>query len=71
MACSERNEFLEQLETAEAETYKEVLGIIDQVYNKHIFDSNDLTDEEKDAIINFSDDITDKLRKLKEEMAGE
>lgn len=44
-----------------AEAYKEVLGIIDQVYNKHIFDSNDFTDEEKDAIINFSDDITNKL----------
>lgn len=75
VACSERNEFLEQLETAEIKAYKEciekVSKIITEFYNKHVFGSNDLTDEEKDAIINFSDDITDKLRKLKEEMAGE
>ncbi len=53
-----------------AETYKEVLNIIDQVYNKHIFGSNDLTDEEKDAIINFSDDITYKLDNILKELVG-
>ncbi len=59
-----------KLTDAKAEAYKEVLGIIDQVYNKHIFGNNDLEAEEKDAIINFSDDITYKLNNFLNELEG-
>ena len=45
--------------------------IITEIYNKHIFGNNDLVDEEKDAIINFSDDITYKIDNLVKEMAGD
>ena len=58
-----------------AEAYKEVLAkvneIITEIYNKHIFGSNDLTDEEKDAIINFSDDVTYRLDNPLKELVGE
>ncbi len=63
------------IELVKAEAYKECIEkvgeIITEIYNKHIFGSNDLTDEEKDAIINFSDDITEKIRKLIEERTVE
>lgn len=58
------------MKNQKAKTYKEVLDIIDQVYNKHIFGYNDLEAEEKDAIINFSDDITSGLEKLLKETVG-
>lgn len=41
---------------------------ITKIYNKHIFGDNDLNDEEKDAIINFSDDISTMLEKLQKEI---
>ena len=58
-----------------AEAYKECVGkvsnIITEIYNKHIFGSNDLEAEEKDAIINFSDDVTYKVDNLLKEMIGD
>lgn len=58
--------------TAKSESVKEfaekVNKIITEIYNKHIFDYNDLTDEEKDAIINFSDDVTYRLNNLVKEI---
>ena len=60
---------------AKAEAYKEciekVSNIITEIYNKHIFGSNDLIDEEKDAVINYSDDITYRLNNLLKELVGE
>lgn len=44
---------------------------ITEVYNKHIFGYNDLNDEEKEAIMNFSDDITSGLDDLSKEMTEE
>ena len=42
-------------ETIKTEAYKKciekVKNIITEIYNKHIFGSNDLTDEEKDAVL--------------------
>ena len=61
--------------TAKAEAYKECVAkvnkIITEIYNKHIFGDNDLLDEEKDAIINFSDDVTSKVDNILKEMVGE
>lgn len=55
-----------------AEAYKECIekasNIITEIYNKHIFGNNDLEAEEKDAIINFSDDVTYKLDNLLKEL---
>ncbi len=51
--------------------FVEVGEIITEIYNKHIFGNNDLEAEEKDAIINFSDDVTYRLEKLSKEMTGE
>lgn len=48
------------------EVIGEVEKIIDAQYNKHIFGNNDLDDIEKDAIINFSDDISNRIDELKE-----
>ena len=63
------------LKNAKTEAYKECIekvnNIIKEIYNKHIFGSNDLLDEEKDAVINFSDDVTYALDNLLKEMAGE
>ncbi len=63
------------LKNAKTEAYKECIekvnNIINEIYNKHIFGSNDLLDEEKDAVINFSDDVTYALDNLLKEMAGE
>ena len=57
------------------ELYKEILAkvgeIITEIYNKHIFGSNDLTDEEADAVINFSDDVTYALDKALKELVGD
>ena len=62
-------------ENSKGKIYKEVLakvnGIITEIYNKHIFGNNDLEAEEKDAIINFSDDITYRLDNLLKELVGE
>lgn len=58
-----------------AEVIKEFVAklneAITKIYNKHIFGDNDLNDEEKDAIINFSDDVTYELEKLKKEIVGD
>ena len=58
-----------------AEAYKECIEkvneIITEIYNKHIFGSNDLTDEEKDSVINFSDDVTSSIDNLLKELAGD
>lgn len=60
---------------AKTEAYKECIekvnNIINEIYNKHIFGSNDLFDEEKDAVVNFSDDVTYALDNLVKEMVGE
>ncbi len=60
---------------ARAEAIKEFAEragvMITEVYNKHIFGANDLEAEEKDAIINFSDDITSGLDGLVKEMTEE
>ncbi len=45
--------------------------IITEIYNKHIFGNNDLNDEEKDAVINYSDDVMHGIAKLLMEMLGE
>lgn len=45
--------------------------MITQIYNKHIFGNNDLNDEEKDAIINFSDDVVSGFANLVKEMVGD
>ena len=45
--------------------------MITEIYNKHVFGNNDFEAEEKDAIINFSDDITYGFNNLVKEMAGE
>ena len=47
------------------EIFKEIDTIIDIRYNKHIFGDSDLDDIEKDAVINFSDDISNDIEKLK------
>lgn len=58
-----------------AEEYKECIARVNEIitenYNKHIFDSNDLNDEEKDAVINFSDDVTYAINNLLNEKTGE
>lgn len=72
-------ENIEQLESVitqiKAEAYKECIekvnNIINEIYNKHIFGSNDLSDEEKDAVINFSDDVTYALDNLLKELVGD
>lgn len=60
---------------AKTEVVREILEkidkIIDKHYNKHIFGNNDLEDEEKEAVINFSDDVTYDIDKLKEEYKGD
>ena len=47
------------------EIFEEIEKIIDKRYNQHIFGCNDLDDEEHEAIINFSDDISGDIDKLK------
>ncbi len=44
--------------------------MITQIYNNHIFGNNDLNDEEKDAIINFSDDVVSGFANLVKEMVA-
>lgn len=51
--------------------FAEIDKIIDKHYNNHIFGNNDLEDEEKEAVINFSDDVTYDIDKLKEERKGD
>lgn len=46
-------------------------NIINEIYNKHIFGSYDLSDEEKDAVINFSDDVIYALDNLLKKLVGE
>ena len=45
--------------------------MITEIYNKHIFGNNDLYDEEKEAIMNFSDDIVCGFDNLVKEMVGD
>lgn len=46
--------------------FTEIEEIIDKHYNNHIFNNKyDLEDEEKEAVINFSDDVTYDIDKLK------
>lgn len=56
--------YIHKLETELKEVFVKVGEIITGIYNKHIFGNNDLEAEEKDAIINFSDDVTYRLEKL-------
>lgn len=62
--------FLEHLLSA-AEIIEEIEEIIDKHYNNHIFGNNDLEDEEHEAIMNFSNDITYDIMKLKEKYTVE
>lgn len=56
---------------AQKELAEKVNKMITEIYNKHIFGANDLNDEEKDAIINFSDDVTSEIENiLKESVSG-
>lgn len=68
-------ELLEYIENLKAEAIKELANktneMITEIYNKHIFGNNDLEAEEKDAIINFSDDVVSGFNNLVKEMAGE
>ena len=50
---------------------KKTNEMITQIYNKHIFGNNDLNDEEKDAIINFSDDVVSGFANLVKETVGD
>lgn len=63
------------LKRAKAEAVKEFAKktekMITEIYNKHIFGNNDLEAEEKDAIINFSNDVTYRFGNLAKEMVGE
>ena len=64
------------VEIAKAKAIKELEDkthkIITDIYNKHIFGrDNDLTDEEKDAIINFSDDIVSGFENIVKEIVGD
>ena len=44
---------------------KAILSIIDKHYNKYLFSgTNDLTDTEQEAIMNFSNDITCEIYEL-------
>lgn len=52
-------------EKREKEIFEEIEKIIDKRYNQHIFGCNDLDDEEHEAIINFSDDISGDIDELK------
>lgn len=54
-----------------SEIFEEIEKIIDKHYNKHIFGSNDLEDEEIEAVINFSDDVTYDIDKLKKKYESE
>lgn len=62
------------LKRAKAEAVKEFAKktekMITEIYNKHIFGNNDLEAEEKDAIINFSNDVTYRFGNLVKEMVG-
>ncbi|MBR2848789.1 MAG: hypothetical protein IKB87_04980 [Clostridia bacterium] len=66
--------YIAEIATVRAEAIKEFaergFKMITEVYNKHIFGNNDLEDEEKDAIINFSDDVTFGIDNLVKEMTG-
>ena len=53
------------------EIFGEIDEIINEIYNKHIFGVNDLDDIEKDAVIKYSDDITDKIAELKKKYTEE
>ena len=53
------------------EVIGEVEKIIDKYYNRHIFGVEDLSDVEKEAVMNFSDDITGDLAELKKKHAEE
>lgn len=50
------------------EIFAEIDKIIDKHYNKHIFYS-DLEDTEKEAVMDFSGDVTYDIDKLKEKYA--
>lgn len=45
--------------------------IVDKYYNRHIFGVEDLSDVEQEAVMNFSDDITSDLAKLKKKYTEE
>lgn len=51
--------------------FAEIEKIVDMHYNNHIFGNNDLDDLERDAIINFSDDITCDIAELKKKYTVE
>ena len=68
-------ELLEYIENCKSEVIKEFAKktneMITEIYNKHIFGNNDLEAEEKDAIINFSDDVTYGFANLVKEKLGD
>ena len=54
------------------EIFEKIDKIIDEKYNKFVFGSQQYeSDEETDAIINYSDTISDALRELRKEYINE
>ena len=51
--------------------FEEIEKIIDEKYNHYVFGDNDLDSIEQDAIINFSDDLSDCFAELKKKYTGE
>ncbi len=51
--------------------FGEIKKIIDNHYNKYIFGSSDLTDEEKEAVMDFSGDVTYDIDELERKYTDE
>jgi vacuolar-type H+-ATPase subunit H len=63
------------VEEAEQEVAREILDEFEQIINKHynnyIFGNNDLCDEEKEAIMNFSTDVMYDIYEARKKYIGE
>lgn len=53
------------------EIFEEIDKIIDNHYNRHIFGVEELFDVEKEAVMNFSGDVTYDIAELKKKYTGE
>jgi hypothetical protein len=66
---------LDEVKKAKIEAIKELAirfnEMVTEIYNKHIFGYFDLDDSEKEAVMNFSGDITFVFDKIVEEMTEE
>lgn len=65
-------DMLDEIKKAKTKAIKEFAEMTDkmitEIYNKHIFGNNDLFDEEKEAIMDFSLDVTSGFDDLVKEM---